>query len=401
MTSKGHEKQLTKTLTDRFNMLWFIMALGFGGTSVAGFAFLNNTLERTPPLKGMLYLATIDEFAAKMGTTYTFLANYLKVHMLFFGVMHIVALTVCTWLYLRWRKLHQQAYQDILQDTSRNSVLISPVLAYGMAFNVSLVLGYVFVDWMRINLEMLMPYAAGVYFLLWLWTLLTAIRLQAIALEKGFDVDKMHFGWLLVPFALAMTSVTGTGIAYLAHGGLADFVFFLSLVTFSMAFFLLLVKVFSLFKSHYASGMPEKIEFLPAFFIVMPIITLLTISLLRYGYYFQHKFNLPLPEAAFAMTVSTGFALMTWYMLLGLFLLRDYFKKHLFSMEYFDESQWGLICPMVAYAVLATFVYKHALAYPAITILILFFMLLDVVILLSMLYRQYLNIKGDIPPVSN
>lgn len=394
-------EQVSSPLIERFNMLWFIMALGFGGTSVAGFAFLNNTLERATPFKGMLYLDNINEFAAKMGVGYSFLANYLKVHMLFFGTLHIIALVACTWLYLRWRKLYPQKYRDLLADTSRNSVLISPVLAYGMAFNVSLVLGYVFVDWMRINMQLIMPYAAGGYFLLWLWTLLSAIRLQVIALEKGFDVDKMHFGWLLIPFALGMTSVTGTGIAYLAHDGLADFVFFLSLVTFTMALFLLLVKVFSLFKSHYASGLPRKIEFLPAFFIVMPIVTLLTISLLRYGYYFQHKFKMPLPDAAFAMTVSAGFALMTWYMLLGLFMLRDYFRNHLFSMKYFDESQWGLICPMVAYAVLATFVYKHALAYPLTTVLILFFMALDVVILFSMIYRQYLKLKGDIAAIAD
>ncbi|SHI89240.1 hypothetical protein SAMN02745165_01043 [Malonomonas rubra DSM 5091] len=390
--------QKVSPLIERFNMLWFIMALGFGGTSVAGFAFLNNTLERNPPMKGMLYLEVINDFAAKVGGGMTFLANYMKGHMLFFGALHIVALIGCFWLYYRWRKLYPEKYRELLNDTSRNSVLISPVLASGMAFNVSLVLGYVFVPWMRENMEMLLPIASAVYFLLWLWTLLTAIRLQAIALQKGFDVDKMHFGWLLVPFAMGMTAVTGTGIAYLAHGGLADFVFILSLVLFTMAFFLLLVKVFSLFRSHYASGLPQKIEFLPAFFIVMPIITLLTISLLRYGYYFQHKFHTKLPDAVFAMVVSTGIALMTWYLLLGLFMLRDYFKNNLFSMQYFDESQWGLICPMVAYGVLTTFVYKHALAYTATQAVALLFMLLDVVILFSMIYRQYLKLKGDIAP---
>ncbi len=381
-------------LISRFNMLWFIMALGFGGTSIAGFAFLNNTMVRNPPFKGMLYLDKINEFSARMGGVCQTITGYMKIHMLLFGTLHIVALLGCTFLYVLWRRRHPQQYADLLNDTSRNSTLIAPVLAYGMAFNVFLVLGYVFVDWMRINVQLLMPYAAGVYGLLWLWTLATAIRLQAIALQKGFDVDKMHFGWLLIPFALGMTSVTGTGIAYLAHDGLADIVFFLSTITFTMALFLLLVKVFSLFKSHYASGMPEKIEFLPSFFVVVPIITILTISLLRYGYYFQHKFHVILPEALFAVVATGGFALMTWYMILGLFLLRDYFKKYLFSMDYFDESQWGLICPMVAYAVLSTFVYKHGMAYSLTMGVTLVFMVLDVVILVSMIVRQYLKLRG-------
>ncbi|MEN8257104.1 MAG: hypothetical protein ABFS09_04495 [Thermodesulfobacteriota bacterium] len=381
-------------LIEQFNMLWFIMALGFGGTSVAGFAFLNNTLPRTPPMKGMLYFAKINEFASSAGGIYPFLAGYMKIHMVVFGLLHLTALFAVTLLYITWRRRHPAHFQELLADTQRNSVLISPVLAYGMAFNVFLVLGYVFIDWMRVNVQLLLPYAAAVYALLWLWTMATAIRLQAIALVKGFDVEKMHFGWLLIPFALAMTTVTGTGISYLAHGGLADIVFFLSITSFTMAFFLLLVKLFSLFKSHYAKGLPEKIEFLPSFFVVVPIITLLTISLLRYGYYFQHKFHVQLPAAVFALVAVAGFGLMTWYLALGLFMLRDYFRKYLFSIEYFDESQWGLICPMVAYAVLCTFVFKHGLSYPLTQGVTLLFMLLDVVILLSMLSRQFLKVKG-------
>ncbi len=389
-------KTASTGLVDRFHMLWFIMALGFGGTSVAGYAFLNNTLPRNPPFKGMLYNGNINEYTAQMGTLYSYLTAYLKFHMLFFGVLHIVALLACTILYFKWRRKHSEQYTKLYNDTAKNSVLIAPPLAYAMAFNVFLVLGYVFVDWMRINLDLLIPYAAAVYAMLWIWTLATAIRLQATALTKGFDVNKMHFGWLLIPFSLAMTSVTGAGIAYLAHGGLADAVFFLSLTTFTMALFLLCVKLFSLFKSHYASGMPSQIEFLPSFFIVVPILTLLTISILRYGYFFQHKFHQPLPHALFTFLAGSGFALMTWYMILGLYLMRNYFKRYLFNMTYFDESQWGLICPMVAYSVLATFVYKHGLNYPVVLVIILAFMALDVVILGTMLAKQYRKIKAPV-----
>ena len=395
MTALPAKTTLSQKLVDQFNLLWFIMALGFGGTSIAGFAFLNNTMVRNPPLKGLLYVDKINEFAANMGGIYAVISSYMQVHMILFGVMHLVTLFACTILYFKWRRKYPRKYQDLLNDTNRNSVLIAPVLAFGMAFNVFLVLGYVYIDWMRINVQLIIPYAAGVYGLLWIWTIAVAVRLQAQALQKGFDVDKMHFGWLLIPFALGMTTVTGTGISYLAHGGLADFVFFLSITSFTMALFLLIVKLFSLFKSHYAKGLPEKIEFLPAFFVVVPIITILTISLLRYGYYFQHKFHVQLPAALFAFVVTAGFGLMTWYMILGLFLLRDYFQNYLFSKSYFDESQWGLICPMVAYAVLSTFVYKHGMAYTLTMGVTLSFMILDVIVLTTMIVRQYAKIQRE------
>ena len=152
----------------------------------------------------MLYLDKINEFVENMSGLYEVIAGYLKIHMLFFGVLHLVTLFACTILYFLWRRRYSQKYNEMLHDPQRNSVLITPILAYGMAFNVFLVLGYVYIDWMRINVQLLLPYAAFVYGLLWLWTLATAIRLQAIALQKGFDVEKMHFGWLLVPFALAL-----------------------------------------------------------------------------------------------------------------------------------------------------------------------------------------------------
>ncbi|MBW1792739.1 MAG: hypothetical protein JRJ14_10900 [Deltaproteobacteria bacterium] len=86
---------------------------------------------------------------------------------------------------------------------------------------------------------------------------------------------------------------------------------------------------------------------------------------------------------------------MTWYMILGLFLLRDYFKNYLFSKSYFDESQWGLICPMVAYAVLSTFVYKHGMAYTLTMGVTLSFMILDVIVLTTMIVRQYAKIQRE------
>ena len=54
------------------------MALGFGGTSVAGYAILNYTLERPLGLKGLLGLETMAELALSMGLFYESLFGYLK-----------------------------------------------------------------------------------------------------------------------------------------------------------------------------------------------------------------------------------------------------------------------------------------------------------------------------------
>jgi len=209
-------------------------------------------------------------------------------------------------------------------------------------------------------------------------------------LETGFDVLKMHFGWLLQPFALAMLAVSGSGVAALAHDPMVSkAAFFLSLIPFTMAGFLLLVKLVSVFRSQYRLGKPDKVEFLPSFFIIIPIATLLAITLFRYGHFFDHQFGGHLPKAYFALVTAGAWAFELWYLVLGLFLLKGYMKNHLFNMRYFDESQWGLICPMVALSVLGAFVYKTLLPVPILQWTVFAFIVLDIFILAMLSVRQF------------
>jgi tellurite resistance protein TehA-like permease len=123
-----------------------------------------------------------------------------------------------------------------------------------------------------------------------------------------------------------------------------------------MGGFLLLVKSISIFKSHFAqTGLPEK-QFLPSFLIVIPNITLFAISAFRLGHYANHYFGV---EVGFynLLVVVTAFAFETWYLMFGMSMLWDYFKKEFFKKEFY-VSQWGLICPFVAYAVFGAFMYK-------------------------------------------
>ncbi len=377
-----------------FNMLWFIMALGFGGTSIAGFAFLNYTIKRTPGVKGLIHIDLVEKLAPGMGNLYSIIASYLNWHIAIFGVMHLVSLAFVWILFFLWRNKYPEKYSKLSQDTTRNSVIISPALAVGMTFNVFLIGGYYYSSWVRTNMQSLMGFALVAWTFIWLYTLVMAIKIQSLSLARGFDVSKVHFGWLLVPFALGMTSVSGSGIAALAHGStVANIAFFMSLIPFTMAIFLLSVKLFSLFKEHYQTGLSQKVEFLPSFFIVIPIITLLSITLFRYGHFLDHQLGGHLPKAYFTVVTTGGWAMMFWYIALGIVLLKDYWKNNLFNMKYFDESQWGLICPMVAFAVLGSFVYKTLLPNPIFIAIILTFMALDVSIILAILVRQYKALK--------
>ena len=88
------------------------------------------------------------------------------------------------------------------------------------------------------------------------------------------------------------------------------------------------------------------------------------------------------------IVVSVGFAFMTWYLFMGIVMLGGYLRAHLFTVANFDESQWGLICPMVAYAVLSTFLYKHGMPYTALLVITIIFMILDVTMMLTLISRR-------------
>jgi len=193
--------------------------------------------------------------------------------------------------------------------------------------------------------------------IIWIALMKFDMKLLKISFEEDFDVGKISFGWLLHPFALSMLTVTGTGIAALAKSAsVAHTAAFMSMVSGTMAAFLLTVKLISIFKSHYAAkGLPER-QFLPSFLIVIPNITLLAISAFRIGHYLENNFAMHMGPY-FLLVMTIAFAFETWYLLFGLTLLKDYFTKYFFKKEFY-VSQWGLVCPIVAYAVLGSFVYK-------------------------------------------
>ena len=370
-------------------MLWFIMCLGFGGTSVAGFAFLNYVVERPAGLKGLISLGALNQFAPQLDPWVRPLIVFFKYHIAVFGLLHIISLILVGILFVAWRTRSPQAYQEILADNTRNAVTIAPALALGMTFNVFLVGGAFYSDAVKSNMEAMMLPALLGWLVIWAYTMTLAVSIQRRYLLKGFDVSKMHFGWLLQPFALAMTSVSGAGIAALGHDPwITRAAFFLAFIPFTMAIFLTTVKLVSLFHSHYESGLPTKVEFLPSMLMVVPILTLLSITMFRFGHFFDHQLKSHLPEAFFPLVICFGWAFMAWYLVLGLLLLKSYLTDHFFRKGYFDESQWGLICPMVAFAVLGSFAYKTALPALPVMLIIVLFMIMDVIILLFILSRQ-------------
>jgi len=87
-----------------------------------------------------------------------------------------------------------------------------------------------------------------------------------------------------------------------------------------------------------------------------------------------------------------AFAFETWYMMFGLTMLYDYFKKYFHSE--FHVSQWGLVCPFVAYSVLSSFVYKVFVQNTFFYILPLIILAVTVSLFFLLFYKQFVCRKN-------
>ncbi len=188
-----------------------------------------------------------------------------------------------------------------------------------------------------------------------------------------------------------MLTVTGTGLAALSTtSSIAHIAAFISVISGTMGG-LPVVKMITLFKSHFAAKeMPER-QFLPSFLIVIPNITLYAINAFRLGHYLEHQHEAKM-ETYFMVVIVLAFAFETWYLAFGLALLKNYFKKHF--LKEFYVSQWGLVCPVVAYAVLGSFMYKVFISTTALYVLILFVTLVSIILFFTLSLKQIKCMKN-------
>ncbi len=363
-----------------FSPLVFLAALGAGGIAVMPFAFLQYTFNTG---KGLITLERLAHGTNPIGNEILFYS--LEVTMIVFAIIHFFLLGN---LYTKMFKyLKTDSYKELLKDPVRNSAIMAPFVATAMSMNVFIGPIRFFIPSISSNLQTFMLPALIVWLVLWALTMRMEIKLLKISFEQSFDVNKISFGWLLRPFALAMVTVTGTGIAALAKDpNIAHTAAFTSLMSGGMGLFLLAVKMVSVFKSHLAAdGMPAK-QLLPSLLIVLPNITLFAISGFRLGHYISHHHGADMHLLSNAIIVI-AFAFSTWYMMFGMSLLKDYFKNHFFKKEFY-VSQWGLVCPFVAYAVLGSFFYKAFAPNPIMMTVLLSTMIVSVTLFFTLLRRQ-------------
>lgn len=375
-----------------FNPLSFLAAVGSGGIAVGPFVFFQYGI---PHGKGLIDLPQVMKHGAETGNTVFYIA--LMAIMIGFGALHFFLTFNLIGKLIAFKKTPD--YKEYIANPQKNTSILALFTSFGMTFNVFIAVVRFFIPYLHQNFQSLMLPALLAWSVLWVFLMRTEIKVLRSAFEKDFDLAKLSFGWLLHPFALGMVTVAGTGIAAMAKDAtIAHTAAFMTLTSGTMGVFLLFVKLFSIFQSHFTmKGMPER-QFLPSFLVVIPITTLFAISFFRLGHYFEHQFGSHL-DIYFKLVTLIPFAFQTWYFAFGISMLKNYFKKDFFRKEYY-VTLWALICPFVAYAVLGSFVYKLVFQIPLLKGVILFSLLAAIVfyIIVGVRYFKYGKNVGLVQP---
>ena len=363
-----------------FSPLAFLASLGAGGIAVAPFAFLQYT---THTGSGLITVSDIARESFSFGGA---LFQYsLEAIMIVFTIIHLILSVYFAKKLVDW--LRSGAHKEFLNNPLVNAGVLAPFISLIMTMNVGIGPVRYLIPSMAENLQLFMAPALVFWLFLWVALMATEMKLLKTSFEEGFDTAKISFGWLLHPFALGMLTVTGTGIAAMAQNvSIAHIAAFFSLISGSMGLFLLLVKLVVIFKSHFAAPtMPEK-HFLPSFLIVIPNITLYAIAGFRLMHYLEHVHGFE--TALFSwLIITAGFAFEVWYLLFGLTLLKDFFTKHFIKKEFY-VTLWGLVCPVVAFAVLGSFAYQVFLTVPFVYGILAATLYISVILFFILLYRH-------------
>ncbi len=366
-----------------FSPLAFLASLGAGGIAVMPFVIMQYTL---PHGSGLI---TQQAHRALFQGDVSLYYLILELIMIVFSVLHILLTGLFFKRLISWVRTEES--KEVYLNPLKNSALLAPFISLLMTMNLFIGPIRYFFPVFSSNFQALMLPAFWVWFTLFVAILWLEIKLLKQSFEKEIDFSKMQFSWLLHPMALGMLSTVGTGIAAMSQNAtIANSAGLLSMVSFSMGIFFLFIKGSLLFNKQFlAESLPEK-NALPSFLVVIPAVTLFAISAFRFGHYLERTRGFHL-DSYFFFVIGLAFAFEVWYLLFGLSLLSRYFKEHHFSEFYL--SQWGLICPLVAFVVLGGFAYNVILQNSVFYTLLAGVMFTTILLYIEILYKHVICTK--------
>ncbi len=338
-------------IKNNYNPLYFLASLGSGGLSISFFMYLQYMIphKETPLVIFEQLLGVISR-----GDFASFLTVLVTLFVLFFAVTHFILL----FKNLSWFKYYKttEPYKNLLSSVSGMSLMAIP-LTLAMSINVLFVLGAVFVPNLWSGVEYLFPFALLAFLVVGVYALsIFSKQMFRIILTGDLKyINSNNLSQLLSVFAFTMISVGFAGSGAMSHNltinaiGLFFAIFFLSL-----SVIVLISKLILNFRGILKYGIDQETS--PTIWIVIPILTLIGITLVRIMFGIDHHMEGDISYSSFFVLTSVIVSLQFLTAFFGYVVMKrnGYFKDFVSGAKK-SVGSLGLICPGVAFVVFGMF----------------------------------------------
>jgi hypothetical protein len=338
-------------LKEKYTPLYFLSSLGAGGLSVSFFMYLMFLV----PHKGVP-LATFDFVYPVLlnGTWLSFVSAFSIVFVIVFGFLHFKLLL---WNIKEYNAFKKTEKYQILKNTNAEVTLMSVPLTAAMTINVSFVLGAVFVPGLWNIVEYMFPMALIGFAVTGYYAIKIFMEYFSRLITKGnFNFEENNnLSQMISIFAFTMVAVGFAAPGAMSHTMQINAIGIFGAIFFgAIALLLLAIKLILGFKGMFQYGIGD--EATPSLWIIIPILTLLGITLIRINFGFDHHFDQPLAHASLFTLTSFIVSLQIIFGILGYIVMKkvNYFENYI-DGDKKSAVSFALICPGVAFMVFGMF----------------------------------------------
>ena len=342
-----------------YNPLYWLAALGAGGLTVSFFVYINFMVGH----KGVP-MATFDQVypALMKGDWLSIVTGIALLFIVVFALLHIKLLLWNMKEFAAYKKT--EAYR-IMKEGNNEVQLFAIPLTLAMTINVFFIVFALFVPHLWDYVEYLFPGALAAFVIAGYYVLkIFAEYLSRLLAHGDFDFGQNNslaqmlsvFAFTMVGVGFAAPAAMSKTLAVNAIGAFGS-IFFIS-----AAVLLLLIKLILGFKSMFKDGIAP--EATPTLWILIPILTLIGISLVRLFFGFEHRFHAEMPKTDMFALTSVIISLQIIFGLLGYAVMKrvKYFKTYVFGDKQSIPSL-ALICPGVAFTVFYLFLIQYGFVF--------------------------------------
>ncbi len=337
---------------EEYSPLYFLASLGAGGLAVTFFLYPMFMVEHpdTP-------MVTFDHVFPLLMEGSAITATLLTVALVGIAIFSIQHFRLLWWNLRAYRAYRTTAAYRKLKRSNSEVALMTIPLTLAMSINVLFILGAVFIPGLWDVVEYLFPLAIAGYLTVGVYALkIFGEYMTRLVTDGSFDFrDNSNLSQMVAIFAFSMVAVGLAAPGAMSHHVEINAVgIFLSIFFASIAVLLGVVKFVLGFKSILRNGMAQASA--PSLWIMIPIFTLLGITIVRLTFGLHHGFDVPLSMPSLFVITSVILSLEILFGIIGLSVMKrlDYFTDFLHGSKRHPGS-FALICPGVAFFVFGMF----------------------------------------------